>query len=102
MHWFCVGSLTHFPLTGQALSLVHQQHCAEPPQPPWLTSHTVLAGHPCVPPRLHVIATTAHPTESVFCPPLHCPPLQCPLLQPPLATTFKPSLLQSLSSVQRQ
>jgi hypothetical protein len=26
LHWFSVASLMHLPLTGHALSLVHQQH----------------------------------------------------------------------------
>jgi len=32
LHWLCVASLMHLPLTGQPLSLVHQQHWSEFPQ----------------------------------------------------------------------
>ncbi len=34
LHWFCVESLMHLPLTAQALSFVHQQHWFEPPHWP--------------------------------------------------------------------
>src|SRR5580704_4523381 len=103
VHCFCVGSSTHLPPTGHAASLVHQQHCAEPPQPPWLTSYAVFGVQPWLPPRLHVGATTEQPAESVNWPPVHLPePEQCLLLQPPLLTTSMPLLLHCESSVQRQ
>lgn len=93
---FCVESLMHLPLTGQALSLVHQQHWSEVPQrlffelefqplagPP---SHFVPLGHI---PILHVGLTTEQPALSVNWPPLHCwPEAHLPLWQPPLLSPW--------------
>lgn len=64
-HWFCDESLTHLLLTGHPVSLVHQQHWMEPPQPPWFTSQTVFAGHALLPPRLQNGATTEQPALSL-------------------------------------
>jgi hypothetical protein len=112
-HCFAVASLMHLPLTGQAASVLHQQHWSELPQRSWWPpahplvgppSHTVLAGQAWLPPALQVGATTEQPALSTNCPPLHVPPPeQWPLLQPPLAPlTFRPSLLHSAFAVHRQ
>jgi hypothetical protein len=102
-HCFCVASLMHLPLTGQALSFVHQQHCAELPHCPWFTSHAVPVGHALLPPRLQNGASTEQPALSVNWPPVHAaPPEHLPLLQPPLLPMFVPPLLHSASAVQRQ
>jgi hypothetical protein len=89
--------LMHLPLTGHALSLVHQQHCKDVPQrllfdrlfqplvgPP---SHVVPVGHLLM---LHVGPTTEQPALSAKLWPEQSPREHLPLLQPPL---FKPLLL---------
>jgi hypothetical protein len=91
-HCFCVGSLMHLPLTGHALSLVHQQHWKEVPQrlffdrlfqplvgPP---SHVVPVGHLLM---LQVGPTTEQPALSAKLPPEQRAPEHLPLLHPPLS-----------------
>lgn len=107
-HCFCVGSLMHLPLTGHALSLVHQQHWKEVPHrlllerlfqplvgPP---SHLVPLGH-WLGLMLQVVPTTEQPALSAKPPPVQLRPEHCPLWHPPL---FDPWLLHCASAVQRQ
>jgi hypothetical protein len=98
----------HLPLTGHAVSLVHQQHWKEVPHklllerlfqplvgPP---SHLVPLGHS----RefmLQVEPTTEQPALSAKPPPVQFRPEHLPLLHPPL---FWPLLLHCASWVQRQ